>query len=132
MGRAGDLRPARERADRAGQGGDRLILRDDALVQLFFDAEEFLRLFFLNGGDRDAGPAGNHVFDVFAAYDAGGGVIEMILLTQRAKVFALFAFFVGVEAGLFRTRGWRWPESMRWTMNLIRFWTSVISSGSEV
>src|ERR1035441_5586976 len=23
-------------------------------------------------------------------------------------------------------------ESMRWTMNLMRFWTSVISSGSEV
>ena len=30
-------------ADGAGQGADRLVLRDDALVQLFFDAQQLLR-----------------------------------------------------------------------------------------
>ena len=69
-------------------------------MQLLFDAEELLRLFFLDGGDGDAGPAADDVFDVFAADDAGGGVVEVVLVAEGAEVVALLAFLVGVEAGL--------------------------------
>ena len=87
-------------ANGAGQRGDRLLLRDDALVQLFFHAQQLLRLFFLDAGDGHAGPAADHVFDVFAADDAGGGVVEVILVAQGAQVLALLALLVGVEARL--------------------------------
>jgi hypothetical protein len=39
-------------------------------VQLFFDAEELLGFFLFDGGDGNAGPAGDDVFDVFAGDDA--------------------------------------------------------------
>src|SRR5215475_5636822 len=42
--------------DGASQGADRFILGDDALVELFLDAQQFLGLFFLNGGNRHASP----------------------------------------------------------------------------
>src|SRR4051794_1457100 len=57
--------------DGAGEGTNRLLLRDDALVQFAFDAKQLLRFFFLDRGDGDAGPAGDNVFDVFAADDSG-------------------------------------------------------------
>ena len=79
---------------------DRLLLRDDALVQLFFHAQQLLRLFFLDAGDGNAGPAADHVLDVFAAHDAGSGVVEVVLVAQGAQVFALLALLVGVEARL--------------------------------
>ena len=69
-------------------------------MQLFFHAEKLLRLFFLDGGDGYAGPAGDDVFDVFAGDDAGAGLVEVVLVAEGAKVFALFALLVGVEACL--------------------------------
>jgi hypothetical protein len=45
----GVLEAGARTADGAGEGGDGLLLRDDALVQLLLDAEELLRLFFLDG-----------------------------------------------------------------------------------
>ena len=89
-------------ADGAGQGRDGLVLRDDALVQFFFNAQQLLGFFFLNGGDRDAGPAADDLFDVLAGDDAGGRVIEVVFVAQGAQVLALLAFFVGVEAGLLK------------------------------
>src|SRR5579862_7189409 len=86
--------------DSAGQGADRLVLRDDPLVQLFFDAEQLLRLFFFNRRDRDTGPAGDNVLDVFAVDDAGRRFVEMIFLAKSAQVLALFAFFVRIETRL--------------------------------
>src|SRR6266849_218007 len=43
-------------ADGAGQSDDGFVLRNDPLVQLFFDAQQFLGFFFFNGGDGYAGP----------------------------------------------------------------------------
>ena len=69
-------------------------------MEFFFHAQQLLRLFFLDAGDGNAGPAADDVFDVFAANDAGSGVVEVVLVAQGAQVFALFALLVGVEAGL--------------------------------
>src|SRR4029077_20677423 len=87
-------------ADGAGQGHDRLILRNDALVQLFFDAQELRRLLFLDRHDGHAGPARHDVLDVLAADYAGGRFVEMIFFAKSAQVLALFAFLVRVEARL--------------------------------
>src|ERR1700680_939910 len=87
-------------ADGAGQGADRLVLRDDALVQLFLDAQQFLRLFFFDRGDGHASPARDDVFDVLAVDYAGGGFVEMIFLAKSAQVLALFAFFIRIETSL--------------------------------
>ena len=100
MGRFGILQAGARTADGASQSADRLVLRDDALVQLFFDAQQLLRLFFLDRGDGHAGPARDDVFDVLAVDHAGGRLVEMIFLAQGAQVLALLAFFVGVEACL--------------------------------
>ena len=69
-------------------------------MQLFFDAQQLLRLFFFDRSDGNAGPARNYVFDIFASDYAGGRFVEMIFLTQGAQVLALLAFFIGVEARL--------------------------------
>src|SRR5271157_5755858 len=44
-------------ANGAGQRGDGAVLRNDAPVQLFFDAKQLLALFFLDGSYGNAGPA---------------------------------------------------------------------------
>ena len=99
-GAVGALEAGTGAADRAGEGRDGLLLRDDAAVQLFFDAEQLLRLFFLDRRDGNAGPAADHVLDVFAADDAGGRVVEVVFVAKGAQVLALLALFVGVEARL--------------------------------
>ena len=70
-------------------------------MQFLFDAQEFLRFFFFDRSDGDAGPARDYVFDVFAVDYAGGRLVEVIFFAQGAEVVALLAFFVGVEARLF-------------------------------
>src|SRR5690348_17792081 len=37
--------------------------------QLFFDSRQSLEFLFLDGGNRDASPAGNHVFDIGLRHD---------------------------------------------------------------
>src|SRR6185503_19057002 len=86
--------------NRTGQSTDRLVLRDHALVQLFFHTQQLLRFFFLDGGDGHAGPAADHFLNVLAVDDTGGGFIQVIFLAQGAQVLALLALFVGVEACL--------------------------------
>ena len=71
-----------------------------AHVQLFFDAQQLLRFLFFNRRDRNACPARDDIFDVFAIDDAGRGFVEMVLLPQAAQVLAFLAFLVGVEARL--------------------------------
>ena len=51
-------------------------------------------------GDGNAGPAADHVLDVLAADNAGGGVVEVVFFAQGAQVLALLAFLVRVEARL--------------------------------
>ena len=101
MGRLGDFKSRTRAADRAGQGADGLVLRNHALVQLFFHAQQLLCLFFLDGGHGHAGPAAYHFLNVLAGHNAGGGLIQVIFLAQGAQVLALLALFVGVETRLF-------------------------------
>src|SRR5882762_5613258 len=94
------LQPGPRTADGAGQSHDRLILRTHAPVQLFFNAQQLRRFLFLERHDGHAGPARNHIFNVFPANDAARRFVEVVLLTQGAQVLAFLAFFVGVEARL--------------------------------
>src|SRR5690348_7279323 len=87
-------------AYRASQGDNRLVLRDHPLVQLFFDTQQLLGLFFLNRGDGHAGPARYHVLDVLPTDNAGGGFIEVVFFAKSTQVLALLAFLVRVEARL--------------------------------
>ena len=82
------------------QGGNRLFLADDPPMQFVFNAQKFGDLFFFDRGHRDAGPAGDHIFDVLFGHDSGGGIVQIVLLAKLALVFALLAFFVGVEPRL--------------------------------
>ncbi len=54
-----------------------------------------------DGGHRDAGPAGDDVFDIVFGYNTGGGIVQVVLVAQLAQILAFLALFVGVEAGLF-------------------------------
>src|SRR3979411_1111207 len=69
-------------------------------MQLFFNAQQLLGFFFLDRGDRHAGPARYHVLDVLPTDNAGGGLIEVVFFAKSAQVFALLAFFVRIEARL--------------------------------
>ena len=69
-------------------------------MQLFFNAQQLLRFFFLDGSDGYARPARDHVFNVLAAHYAGGRFIQMIFFPQRPQVLPLFALLVGVKARL--------------------------------
>ena len=64
MGRFGFFEPAARPAQRVGHGRDRLVLADDALVQLLFHAQQLGRLALQHRVDRDAGPAGDDRGDV--------------------------------------------------------------------
>src|SRR5713226_2840760 len=81
----------------ASESRDGFLLTDDALVQLYFDAQQFLLLVFLDRGDRYARPARNDLFDVFARDDASRGVIQLQTLAQLAQVIFFFALFFGIE-----------------------------------
>src|SRR6266852_6997453 len=87
-------------ANGSGQRQNSFVLRDDPFVQLFFDAQQFLRLFFFNGSDGHAGPARYHVLDVLPTDNASGGFIEVVFFAKGAQVLALLAFLVRVEARL--------------------------------
>src|SRR3989442_14650408 len=52
--------------NRARQRRDGRSLRYYALMQLVLDAEQFLGVSFLKRGDRNAGPARDHFFDIGA------------------------------------------------------------------
>jgi len=59
----GSARPERERRT-ASDGVDRLVLTDDALMQLVFEMQQFLFLAFQQFGNRNARPARDHSGDV--------------------------------------------------------------------
>ena len=80
------------------QGGDRLVLADDALVELVLDAQQLRHLFLFDRGHRDAGPARHHLLNVLARNHAHGRFVDVVLLAQQAQVLPLLAFLVGVEA----------------------------------
>src|ERR1700719_1663551 len=87
-------------ANGTSQGADRFLLRDDALVQLFFNPQQLLGFFFFDRRYGHAGPARYHVLDVLPTDYAGGGFIEVVFFAKGAQVVALLAFFIRVEARL--------------------------------
>ena len=89
-------------ADGPRQGGDRLVLADDALVELVLDAQQLRHLFLFDRGHRDAGPARHHLLNVLARNHAHGRFVDVVLLAQQAQVLPFLPFFVGVEAGLLK------------------------------
>ena len=64
IGRSGSARPARERRSAARDGGDGLVLADDALVQALLHVDELLDLALEQAADRDARPARDDLGDV--------------------------------------------------------------------
>ena len=58
------LQPGAGADDRLGHRGDRLVLADDALVQLFLQVQQLLHLAFQQLRHRDAGPAADDLGDV--------------------------------------------------------------------
>src|SRR4029078_9139063 len=60
----------------------------------------FLRLFFFDRSDGNAGPARYHILDVLPTDNAGGGFIEVVFFAKGAQFLALFAFLVRVKARL--------------------------------
>src|SRR6202521_3041007 len=94
----GALQPRARAADGTSQSADRFLLRDDALVQLFFNAQQLLGFFFFDRRYGHAGPARYHVLDVLPTDYSGGGFIEVVFFAKGAQVLELLAFFIRVEA----------------------------------
>ena len=68
IGRFGSFRP-RARADhRLGHRRHRLVLADDALVQLLLQVQQLLHLAFEQLRHRDAGPAADDLGDVLLVH----------------------------------------------------------------
>ena len=65
--------PGARAAQRVGDGLDRLVLADDALVQALLHVDELLHLGLEQAGDRDAGPAADDLGDLVGV-DALGQV----------------------------------------------------------
>src|SRR6202158_500870 len=84
-------------ANSARESSDGFVLADHALVQFRFDAQKFLLLVFLDRSNRDARPARDDFFDIFASDDAGGGVVQLITLAQASEIFLFLALFFGIE-----------------------------------
>src|SRR6266404_343584 len=85
-------------ADGASKRSNRFILADHTLVKFRFDTQQLLLLVFLDGGDGNACPTGNHFFNILTADDAGGGVIQLVTIAQSAQRFLFLALFLGIEA----------------------------------
>src|SRR5437899_12912510 len=73
-------------ANGARERGNGLVLADDTLVQLRLDAQELLLLVFLDGGNGNAGPAGDNLLDIFAGPYPGRGIVELVPPAQVAQL----------------------------------------------
>ena len=65
---SGSPSPARERRIASATSLHRLVLADDALVELLFHLQQLLALALHHLGDRDAGPARDHFGDLLRAH----------------------------------------------------------------
>ena len=110
-GRFGSLMPGARAADRLGDGGDRRLLADDALVQLVLHADELLRFGLGELEDRDAGPHRDDVGDLLladlralATLARGPLVLELLLLVGEAALLVAqvggLLELLGVDRGL--------------------------------
>ena len=71
-GTLGVLQTGARTANGTAERDDRLVLANDALVQLVFHAQQFGRLFFGQSVDRDAGPHGQHFGDGLLVHEVKG------------------------------------------------------------
>ena len=111
VGRFGSFRPGAGTADRLGDDLDRLVLADDALVQLVLHAHQLLGLGLGELEDRDARPHRDDVGDLLladrrtlSALAGLPGVLEVALLVRElalaiAKVRGLLELLV-LDRGL--------------------------------
>jgi len=101
MGRLGDLSPPRERRMARASALIGFFLADDALVQLFFHAQQLLRLFFLDAGQGT--PVQRLTTSSMSSRPTmpAGRVVEVVLVAHAAQRFALLALFVQSRSGLF-------------------------------
>ena len=71
-------------------------------MQFLFDAQQFLLLVFLDGSDRNTGPARNDFFDVLARNNSRRRIVQLVAIAQQAQIFLLFAFFFRIKPGFFK------------------------------
>jgi hypothetical protein len=76
IGRFGSLRPGPGAPDGVGDGGDRLVLADEPLVEALLHVDELLGLALEQAADRDAGPARHDLGDVVG--------VDLLLEQDRA------------------------------------------------
>ena len=79
------LQPGAGAAHRLRDHGDRLLLADDALAQLFLHVKQLFALAFQHPIDRDAGPARHHLGDL-----VGGDLLLEHLALRRSLGKLLF------------------------------------------
>ena len=95
------------------------------------DAQKFLLFVFLDGGDRNTGPAGNHLFDVFAGDNTSCGIVKLVAVAQAAQSFFFLALFFGVKAGLFEfVRGNRAFHAMSDELHTFLYFADLIRHSS--
>ena len=102
VGRFGSLMPARARRIALRDGHDRLLLADDALVQLVLHADELLRLGLGELEDRDARPHRDDVGDLLLA-DLGLLAVASFgapVLLELALLLRQLALLVAQRRGL--------------------------------
>src|SRR5207253_7701750 len=106
-GRARRVLDARARAaDRLGDGDDRLLLADHALVQLVLHADQLLRLGLGQLEDRDARPHRDDVRDlVLADLRLVGRFLGVPALLELALLLRQLALLVAQARGLLELLG---------------------------
>ena len=96
-------------------GGDGLVLADDALVQFLLQVEQFLALALHHAGDGDARPAAHHLGnvvggDLFTHQFAAGSGVQLLLhlrdvLLQFLQLAVAYLGYTGIVALAFGTFG---------------------------
>src|SRR4029079_18960597 len=82
------LQPGARTPDGARQRADRLLLRDDAVVQRVFHVQELVSLVLVDRGERYARPLRDHFVDVVLADgDAAGVGLDIELLAEKLRGF---------------------------------------------
>ena len=109
MGRFGSCKPARARRTAFDDGGDRLLLADDARAEALFHLDELLALAFAQIGDGNAGPRADDFGDVlvgdFLACSIGcaaalhRGELGVVRVELRARASGMRPYWISLAFG---------------------------------
>ena len=91
------LEPRARAPDGPRHGGDRVLLRDDPLVQLLLHAQELGRFLLLDRGDGDARPLGDDLVDVALGDVVAARAAHVPVLAHDVQVLALRDLLVAEE-----------------------------------